>query len=80
MLQVIRNNINKGVLTMNEGVFLVSEIEVIKELIGSMGFPIFACVIMFYQNQKFSNVLNNMIIEMKAMNNSLNDLKDKLDN
>ena len=79
MLQVISNFMNEGVLAMNEGVFLVSEIEVIKELIGSMGFPIFACVIMFYQNQKFSNLLNNMIIEMKAMNTSLNDLKEKLD-
>ena len=79
MLQVISNSINKGVLAMNEGVVIVSELELIKELIGSMGFPIFACVIMFYQNQKFSNVLNNMILEMKTMNNSLNDLEEKLD-
>lgn len=57
----------------------MSDIEVIKDLIGSLGFPVFACVIMFYQNQKFSQVLNNMIIEMKSMNTSLNDLKEKID-
>lgn len=57
----------------------MSDIEVIKDLIGSLGFPVFACVIMFYQNQKFSQVLNNMIIEMKTMNTSLNDLKEKID-
>ena len=78
MLQIIRNN-NKGVFIMNESMVLMSEIEVMKDLLGTVGFPIFACIIMFYQNQKFSNVLNSMIIEMKTMNNSLNDLKDKLD-
>ena len=78
MLQIIRNN-NKGVFIMNESMVLMSEIEVMKDLLGTVGFPIFACIIMFYQNQKFSNVLNSMIIEMKSMNNSLNDLKEKID-
>ena len=64
---------------MNESMVLMSEIEVMKDLLGTVGFPIFACIIMFYQNQKFSNVLNSMIIEMKSMNNSLNDLKEKID-
>ena len=64
---------------MNEGVVIVSELEAMKDLLGTVGFPIFACIVMFYQNQKFSNVLNSIIIEMKSMNNSLNDLKEKLD-
>ena len=64
---------------MNEGVVVVSELEAMKDLLGTVGFPIFACIVMFYQNQKFSNVLNSIIIEMKSMNNSLNDLKEKLD-
>ena len=64
---------------MNEGVVLLSEFEAMKELLSTVGFPIFACIVMFYQNQKFSNVLNSMIIEMKTMNNSLNDLKEKID-
>lgn len=57
----------------------MSEIEVMNDLISQVGFPIFACIIMFYQNQKFSNVLNNITIEMKTMNSSLNELKQKVD-
>ena len=57
----------------------MSEYEAMKELLSSVGFPIFACIVMFYQNQKFSQVLNSMIIEMKTMNSSLNDLKEKVD-
>ena len=35
-------------------------IDEIKELITSVGFPICGCVVLFYNNSKFTETLNNL--------------------
>lgn len=45
--------------------------DIIKDLISTLGFPIFACCYMFYLNTKLTDTFN----ELK---NAINELRDRL--
>ena len=44
-------------------------------LIGSLGFPIFACCVMFIQNQNLQKTLGEISLTMQKMADDLDSLK-----
>ncbi len=44
-------------------------------LIGSLGFPIFACCVMFVQNQNLQKTLGEISLTMQKMADDLDSLK-----
>lgn len=50
-------------------------LEAITQLISSVGFPISACCVMFYQNNKLQSTLNEISKTMVVMNDRINDLE-----
>ena len=44
-------------------------------LIGSLGFPIFACCVMFMQNQNLQKTLGDISLTMQKMADDLDDMK-----
>lgn len=44
-------------------------------LIGSLGFPIFACCVMFWQNQNLQKTLSEISLTMQKMADDLDDVK-----
>ena len=55
-------------------------IEEIKELITSVGFPICCCVVLFYNNSKFTETLNNLNVTLTNLVNRIENLEDNLKN
>lgn len=51
------------------------DIQAISQLIGSVGFPIAACVVMFYQNSKLQQTLAELINTLTQMNERLSDVE-----
>lgn len=49
---------------------------VISQLIGSVGFPIFACIVMFYQNNKLQDTLNRLTETLSTMNERISDIEE----
>ena len=47
----------------------------ITQLISSVGFPISACCVMFYQNNKLQDTLNEISKTMVIMNDRINGLE-----
>ena len=45
--------------------------ENISTLISSVGFPIFACVYMFKNNEKLISVINELSVTLKGIDNRL---------
>lgn len=39
----------------------------ITQLIGAFGFPIFACCVMFYQNNKLQETLKDLAVTLEKM-------------
>ena len=54
------------------------DFEVISQLIGSVGFPIAACCVMFYQNSKMQETLSNIATAMSSMTDKIRDIETKL--
>lgn len=52
--------------------------EVISQLIGSVGFPIAACCVMFYQNSKMQETLSSIAAAMSSMTDKIRDIETKL--
>lgn len=50
-------------------------IEMISNLIGSVGFPIAACCVMFYQNGKLQETLTQLSNTLASMNDRLSDVE-----
>lgn len=49
------------------------------QLIGSLGFPIFACCMMFVQNNKLQDTLKDISVTMQKMADNIEDLDKKDD-
>lgn len=54
------------------------DFEVISQLIGSVGFPIAACCVMFYQNSKMQETLSSIATAMSSMTDKIRDIETKL--
>lgn len=52
------------------------DVNTISTLIGSLGFPIAACCIMFYQNSKMQETLTELTKTLTTMNERLSDVED----
>lgn len=51
------------------------DLSAISQLIGSLGFPIAACVVMFYQNSKMQETLSKLSETLTLMSERLNDVE-----
>ena len=51
------------------------DIQAISQLIGSVGFPIAACIVMFYQNSKLQQTLAELTNTLTQMNERLSDVE-----
>lgn len=54
------------------------DFEVISQIIGSVGFPIAACCVMFYQNSKMQETLSSIAAAMSSMTDKIRDIESKL--
>lgn len=54
------------------------DFEVISQIIGSVGFPIAACCVMFYQNSKMQQTLSSIATAMSSMTDKIRDIETKL--
>lgn len=52
------------------------DINGITTIIGSLGFPIAACCVMFYQNSKLQETLNELSKTLTSMNERLTDIEN----
>lgn len=52
------------------------DLNTISQIIGSMGFPIAACVVMFYQNSRMQETLAKLSETLTLMSSRLSDLED----
>lgn len=52
------------------------DVNTISTLIGSVGFPIAACCIMFYQNSKMQETLTELTKTLSTMNERLSDVEE----
>lgn len=48
----------------------------ISQMIGSLGFPIACCCVMFYQNNKMQETLSELTRTLTAMSERLQDVED----
>lgn len=55
------------------------DFEVWINLIGSVGFPIAACVFMFKQNSKLSDTLAELSTTLTLMNERISNIENKID-
>lgn len=53
------------------------DIAALTQLIGSLGFPIFACCMMFVQNNKLQDTLKDISVTMQKMADNIEDLDKK---
>lgn len=51
-------------------------IEIIKELITSVGFPIACCIVLFMQNNKFVDAINSNTETLRKLIEKVDDLND----
>lgn len=51
----------------------------ITTLISSVGFPIAACCVMFYQNGKMQETLKDVSVTMQTLVTEINEIKTKLE-
>lgn len=49
----------------------------ITTMIGTLGFPIFACCVMFFQNNKLQDTLKDISVTMQKMADAIDDLDKK---
>lgn len=55
------------------------DVNTITQIVSSVGFPIAACCVMFYQNSKMQETLKDVSIAMQSLVTEINSIKDKLD-
>lgn len=53
--------------------------EEISQLITNVGFPIACCIVLFYNNTKFTETLNNLNVTLKELSTRIENIEDKLD-
>lgn len=54
------------------------DITAITTLISSVGFPIAACCVMFYQNSKLQETLQQVTLTMQSLVEKVNDIEDNI--
>lgn len=54
------------------------EIENLVSIISSVGFPIFACIIMFKQNNDLQKTLNDISVTMALLTERIKDVENKM--
>ena len=52
--------------------------EEIVNLISNVGFPIACCVVMFINNSRFSEALNNLNVTLKELSTRMENIEDKI--
>lgn len=52
------------------------DVNTITTLIGSLGFPIVCCIVMFYQNNKMQETLSELGKTLSLMNDRLSEVED----
>lgn len=55
------------------------DIELLINLVGSVGFPIAACIFMFNQNNKLTSTLAELSTTLTLMNERVSNIENKLD-
>lgn len=50
----------------------------ITQLISNVGFPIACCCVMFYQNSKLQQTLQEITVTMQSLVTKVNDIEDNL--
>ena len=50
----------------------------IVNVISNVGFPIACCVVMFINNSKFSEALNNLNVTLKELSTRMENIEDKI--
>lgn len=55
------------------------DIQIFTQIVGSVGFPIAACCVMFFQNNKLQDTLKEIAVTMQKMADSIDDLENKHD-
>lgn len=55
------------------------DITEISQIISTVGFPIAACVVMFYQNGKLQQTLTDFVATLQKMNDRMDSIEDKLE-
>ena len=53
--------------------------EEITNLITNVGFPIACCVVLFYNNSKFNDTLNNLNLTLKEISTRIEKIEDKFE-
>ena len=53
--------------------------EEITQLISNVGFPIACCVVLFYNNTKFTETLNNLNVTLKELSTRIESIEDKIE-
>lgn len=53
-------------------------VKLITEMVNSVGFPIVACCVMFWQNDKMGKLLNEVSTNVRLLNEKINDMEDKI--
>lgn len=51
------------------------DITVLAQIVSSVGFPIAACCVMFFQNNKLQDTLKEIAVTMQKMADSIDDLE-----
>ena len=51
------------------------DVTAIQTLIGTVGFPIACCVVMFYQNSKLQETLQSLAITLQKIDDRLSELE-----
>lgn len=55
------------------------DFELLVNLVGSVGFPIAACIFMFNQNNKLSGTLAELSTTLTLMNERISNIENKID-
>ena len=51
------------------------DIQVFAQIVSSVGFPIAACCVMFFQNNKLQDTLKEIAVTMQKMADAIDDLE-----
>lgn len=52
--------------------------EEIAQLISNVGFPIACCIVLFYNNSKFTEALNSLNVTLKEISTRIEKLEDSM--
>lgn len=53
--------------------------EEIAQLISNVGFPIACCIVLFYNNSKFTEALNSLNVTLREISTRIEKLEDSMD-